>query len=182
VKRSLLSMMVFVGLFALAQSALAQEEKGKTPEKQPVKIGVYDSRCVAFAHFWTEAGQKKIQQLMADAKKAKESGDKKQMEELEKQGKEGQQKIHRQVFSTAPIDEILDEIKDRLPEIQKKAGVSVLISKWDEEKLKQYPSAEKIDVTDPLVELFKLDEKQQKVLESIKKAKPVSVEEADRCK
>ena len=42
---------------------------------------------------------------------------------------------HRQGFSTAPVDEILEHIKDDLPKIAKKAGVGSIISKWDEEAL-----------------------------------------------
>ena len=40
-----------------------------------------------------------------------------------------------QGFSTAPVTNILEQIKDKLPAINNKAGVSVLLSKWDQEGL-----------------------------------------------
>jgi hypothetical protein len=173
--------MILLTLCGIACLAQAQEKETKKEEKESVRIGVYDSRAVAYVQFSSEANLKIINEAVAKAKEAQKTMDKKAAEELANQFKEGQRKIHRQVFSMAPIDDVLEKIKDRLPEIQKKAGVSVLISKWDEEKLKQYPKAEKIDVTDALVEEFKPTEKQKKMLEEIKKTKPLSLEEADKC-
>ena len=150
-------------------------------EDRPVRIGVYDSRVVAYAHFWTDAVQKKHQSQMAEAKAAEQSGDKEKLDKLKNILRLGQRQAHRQVFSTAPVDNVLEEIKDRLPEIKKQAGVSVLISKWNKTELKQYPSAGKVDVTDLLVQVFKPTEKHLKMIESIKKAKPVSLEQAEQC-
>lgn len=151
-------------------------------EERPPRIGIYDSRVVAYAYFSSEAFQEKLQKQMAEAKKVEQSGDKEKIEKLKKGFQEGQRQIHRQVFSTAPIDNILEEIKDRLPKIQQEAGVSLLISQWDKEKLANHASAEKVDVTERLIDEFKPTEKQLKMIESIKKTKPVSLEEADQCK
>jgi hypothetical protein len=181
-KRPLLFTVFSIALLGMACSVQAEEKEAKPPEKKAVRIGVYDSRAVAYVQISSVANLKKINAMVTEAQAAQKSKDKKKAEELAKKCSEGQKKAHRQVFSTAPIDEILEEIKDRLPEIEKKAGVSVLISKWDEKKLKEYPDAEKIDVTEQLVGEFKPTEKQRKILDEIKKAKPVSLEEAEQCK
>jgi hypothetical protein len=71
-------------------------------------------------------------------------------------------------------------IKDRLPEIERAAGVTNVISKWDEPALKQHPGAEQVDVTDPLVHAFlNPTDKQLKVMEGIKKAEPVPLEKCN---
>jgi len=71
-------------------------------------------------------------------------------------------------------------LKDRLPEIQKEAGVSRLVSKWDEPTLKEFKRAEQVDVTDLLLREFKLDEKQQKVVTDLRMKEPLPLKEAEK--
>ena len=146
----------------------------------PERVGIYDSRPVAYAHFWTEAHQREINERAKAAKDAKAAGQTARSEEISAALKKEQQRIHRQVFSTAPIDDVLAEIKDRLPEIQKEAGVSKLISQWDEAALKQHRKAERVDVTDLLVREFKPGEKQLKVIADLKRKKPVPLDKIDK--
>jgi hypothetical protein len=166
---------------AVTVAGAAADESANTTDKKTERIGIYDSRAVAFAEFWTAAHQKQLSAMVADAKSAKSAGDAKKADELAEKCRQEQKKLHRQVFSTAPIDEVMLSINDRLPEIQKKAGVSELISKWDAENMKKHEAAEKIDLTDQLIAEFKPNEKQLKMIESIKKAKPVTLEQADKC-
>jgi hypothetical protein len=173
--------LVIAALLGLVGAVWAEDKTEKKAEKPATKIGVYDSRCVSYAHFWTDEHQKKMTDLYNKAKAAKKAGNK-EYDELDKALWAERKRSHRQVFSTASIDDVLETIKDRLPEIQKKAGISVLVSKWDEEKLKQYKSAEKVDVTDLLVSQFKFPptEKHKKVLDSMKKVKPVPLDQVDK--
>src|SRR5262249_32628249 len=69
------------------------------------RIGVYDSRIVAFAHFWSAENQAKQREQIKTAQTAKASGDTARFNELSKAISEGQKKSHRQVFGTAPADE-----------------------------------------------------------------------------
>jgi hypothetical protein len=178
-------LITLVALLCIAGLLQAQEKADKpeeTADKPVTKIGVYDSRCVAYAHFWTDEYQRKHNEHADNLKAAKKSGDAKELEKWNKIVWDERRGAHRQVFSTAPVDEILDEIKDRLPEIKNKTGVSLFISKWDESKLKQFKSAEKMDVTDLLVQEFKLPqtEKHKKVLDEMKKVKPVPLDQVDK--
>jgi hypothetical protein len=84
--------------------------------------------------------------------------------------------LHQQGFSTAPVDNILKHIKKKLPEIKKQAGVKLLVSKWDEKTLKEHESAKRIDVTMPLIEAFRPNEKQKKRAVEIQKSEPVPLE------
>ena len=146
----------------------------------PVRIGVYDSGTVAYAHFWSEPYQKKLQERIAAAKAAKESGDAVKPKEYQAALKAEQEQNHREVFSTAPATEAMGAIKERLPEIQKQAGVSAVVSKWDEKSMEGYKNAEQVDVTDRLVREFILPtEKQAQTISSIQKNKPLSLEKCD---
>ena len=72
-----------------------------------------------------------------------------------------------------PVDDILETIKDSLPEIRRQANVSALISKWDKKALRRYRSAERVDVTDLMVQPFNPNEKKLKTIEAMKGRPPV---------
>jgi hypothetical protein len=90
--------------------------------------------------------------------------------------------MHMQAFSTAPVDDILEHIKDSLPEIKQKAGVTTLVSKWDQEALARYPSAELVDVTMMLVDALHPNEQQRKHAIEIQKQAPIPLDEAEKIK
>ncbi len=136
-----------------------------------IRVGTYDSRAVAIAYAHSEFNE--VGAKIAELEKAKAAGDTGKIAELEAWGPAQQAKLHRQGFGTAPVDDILEHIKDNLPQIAKDANVIALVSKWDKKTLKRYKSAELIDVTDLIVAPFNPKEKQLKAIEQIKKKKPI---------
>jgi len=154
----------------------ATDENNTTAQR----IGTYDSRVVAYAHFWAPEQQKQLKDKAEVARAAKSAGDTAQFKKLSKEMSDLQEKLHRQVFSTAPADEAMAALASRLPEIQKQASVSALVSKWDQQALGSYKSAQQVDVTDLLVREFKLDAKQLKTVEEIKNQKPVPLEKIEK--
>ena len=169
-----------VALTLIAGSELrAAASAGQATEGRP-RIGVYDSRAVAYAHFWTDEHQRALKEQAQAAKTAQAAGDTSQAKTLQKALADQQHKIHRQVFSTAPAAEALAAIQPRIPEIQKQAGVTALVSKWDEPALKSHETAERVDVTGLLVGEFKPSEKQRKVIEAITAKPPVPLEQIDK--
>lgn len=144
------------------------------------RIGVYDSRIVAYAAFHTPEHQQQLNGTVAALQAAKTAGNEAETERLGKLVSEEQKRSHRQVFSTDPVTNVLAQIQDRLPAIQKEAGVTALVSKWDKSTLRQYRKAEQVDVTDRLAAEFKPGEKQLKVIAELKRAKPVSPSVAEK--
>jgi hypothetical protein len=144
------------------------------------RIGVYDSRVVAYAQFWTAEHQKQLKDKIDAGKAAKSAGDIEQFNKLSKEMADEQETMHREVFSIAPAEEAMAALKPQLPEIQKQASVAALVSKWDKQALAAYKSAQRVDVTDLLVREFKLDPKQMKTVEEIKKQKPVPLDKIDK--
>jgi hypothetical protein len=164
-----------------AASALAQEPANSSGAK--VRVGVYDSRAIAVAFGNSEAWQAstgKQLAMRAEYNAAKAAGNQKRVAELEAQGKAQQTLVHKQGFSTAPVDDILKNIQDKLPEIAKAAGVSAIVSKWDKDALAKYQSAELVDITMPLVNAFHPTERQLKFAIDIQKQAPISLEEAEK--
>jgi hypothetical protein len=146
----------------------------------PSAIGVYDSRAVAYAHFWSAPRQKNLQEQMALARDAKTAGNTAKFEEYRSAIRAGQDQIHREVFSTAPADEAMAAIKDRIPEIEKQVGVTALVSKWDGKTLQTYKDVRCVDMTDQLVRQFiQPTEQQSKVISSMEKSEPLSPEKCE---
>ena len=68
---------------------------------------------------------------------------------------------HQQGFGTAPVDDLLAHVSSELPKIQADAGVTQLISKWNEPELQKHAGAEKVDVTLKLLDAFHPNERQR---------------------
>jgi len=142
------------------------------------RVGTYDSRLVAFAAFWDDAHQARLQALTREARAAKEQGNLPRYQSLAKELSAHQHDLHMQVFSTAPIDEVLAGLKDHLPALQREAGVSRLVSQWDEVALAGVPDADRIDVTDRLVKEFHLPADKLRQLGQLKTATPLPLDRA----
>lgn len=122
-------------------------------DKNPaVVVGTFDSRAVLMAYVGSDAFTDRMQDLHADLARAKTAGDEKRVAELEAFGPELQQRIHRQGFGTAPVDDIIARIADELPAIAAEAGVEVIVSKWA--LAYRGPTAQFVDVTDLLTAEF----------------------------
>lgn len=170
------TILIAAGLILTGLLAFAQDDPGKEAKR----IGVYDSRAIAVAFVGSKVYEategKELAARMEEHKKAKAEGNQKKVDELEAWGKAKQELLHRQGFSTAPVDNILAQIKKKLPGIQAKAKVTVLVSKWDAKRLEKHPQAEKIDVTMALVDAFEPVAKQRKSAIEIQKQDPIPLE------
>lgn len=69
-------------------------------------------------------------------------------------------------------------MKDRVALIEKEAGVSRLVSNWDERTLATYQRIEHVDVTDRLLREFILNEKQLRVVADMRNKKPLPLDKA----
>lgn len=79
--------------------------------------------------------------------------------------------MHKRTFSTASVADILEKVKTELPKIAEKAGVDIIVSKW--EAVYKNPSIEIVDITSHLVKLFNPDEKTLKTIEDLRKQIPI---------
>jgi len=113
--------------------------------------------------------------LHESMKKAQEEGNESKINELNEKGKDIQAKAHRQGFGNAPVDEVIEQIKDKLPEIAKKTGVDLIVSKWKIDY--QSPGTKYVDVTDQMVQPFSPSPETLKVIQDIQKKDPVPLDE-----
>jgi Skp family chaperone for outer membrane proteins len=140
-----------------------------------VRIGTFDSRCVAIAYARSDDFKKEIDSMKMEHKKAKEEGNTQLAEKLEQLGQTRQFLAHQQGFSNASIANILSNFKDIFPGIAKNNDLKMILSEWEIMFVDE--SFELVDITDQLVEIFNPNEETKKILEKVKTMDPVPIEE-----
>lgn len=159
-----LAWLVVGALVAIAGVAAAEKPAA-------VKIGVYDSRAVAVAWARSPEFMESMQEMRQEHDRAKEAGDQKKVEELERQGPWMQVRMHQRGFSTAGAADLLGDRRSALPAIAKEAGVVAIVSKWE---LPYCDAAvEQVDVTLQVAGLFHPDEATLKIIGELQAQAPV---------
>jgi Skp family chaperone for outer membrane proteins len=136
---------------------------------------MYDSRAIAVAYCNSAEFGKSMEGITADYKKAKAAKDDKRAKEIDTQMKAQQRRAHEQGFSTGSVANIMAKVKDSLPAVAKKAGVDVIVSKWEVNY--QSSGIKVVDVTDDLVALFHVSPKGLEWVKGIKDHAPVPIEQ-----
>lgn len=158
--------------------ALADPSRSAQAPSKPavLRIGTYDSRALAVAYARSEKFAQKMSELHRQRSDAEKAGDKNRVAELDALGESMQARMHLQGFSTAPVDDVLDTVRDRLPDVAKQENVAAVARAIDY----QDASTELVDVTDELVALFNPDEQTLKIVSDLRKQKPTAIEEVAR--
>lgn len=160
-------LVLFVGVaVVLGISVNVRSEEARTT----LRVGVYDSRAIAVAYAASKYNP--VGSKMKEYKQVKAAGDTKHVKELEAWGKRSQRQLHRQGFGRVPVCDLLEDVKDKMPEMARKAGVAMITRQCD------YSSSdvEVVDVTKELVSLFDPSEKTLRTVEVLKKHKPIDLD------
>ena len=150
---ALVCVSIWAALLLPSQRGIGAEKR----EAKGVRVGTFDSRAIVVAYAHSKLFDGYMRPLMEEHKKAKAAGDTKRAAELEAEGEAQQDLFHKQGFSTWPVNDMLEHVKDKLAAVAEQAGVDVIVSKWD--ITYQKPSVEYVDVTDALVALFEPKDK-----------------------
>jgi hypothetical protein len=161
--------------FTLLLSAMISAQAVAQKKSAALKIGIYDSRTVIFA--WSRADylkqhMMKFKQQNDSAQKAHDTA---RIKELAVEAMSFQHLLHQMVFSTGSVASFMAIIKDKLPELAKKEGVSIIVSKW--ELNYSDPSFQVVDLTNQVATLFQPKENIDKMAADIAGQAPVPIEE-----
>lgn len=147
-------------------------------------VGTFDSRALLMAYVRSKQFQDYLEAQKADIDKvtarARAAGDDRLVADLDRLGPAMQLRIHRQGFGTAPVDDIVARIEDKLPAIAAKAGVDVIVSKWT--VTYRSPSARFVDVTEQLAAVFDPSPATWKNIRQIVTQDPVPLDQIDEQK
>ncbi len=162
---------VLAGLTALTLTLVARAGE---------RVGVYDSRVLAYACFNTPEHLSALRSRIAEGQAAQARGDHARYRAIADEMKAEQTRTHLQVFSTAPAPEALAALGARVEEVCREAGVARLVSRWDEAALRGVPTTDRVDVTEALVRHLPLNAKQRQVARELATKAPLPLEEARR--
>lgn len=145
---------------------VAESRAAADGEQASTRVGYYESRAIALAYF-RSAHNTRLPELQAAYEAAKKDGDKEKITKLGKQFGELQEHVHRQVFGSEPVEDCLDPIRYRLPEIMRDAKVDRL------ERLPANGKPEGVDVTDILVREYQPTDDTLRTVAEIRKHPPL---------
>ena len=160
------------GATALAEGTGAATEEGTAA----LRVGTFDSRGVALAYGRSarpDGMLAKVAELRKEQEQASEEGNEDRVKELDTEGSALQEQIHKQVFSGAPIDDILALIEHDLPGIAKSANVGLIVG----QVLHSDPGVELVDITQEMCAPFAPDGATRKMIDEIMATPPVDESE-----
>ena len=140
-----------------------------------LKIGTYDSRIIIFAWSRTDELKKFMMRIKEETDSAQTAHDTARVKEISVEAMSFQHLLHQMIFSNASVSSFLTIIKDKLPELAKKEGVSIIVSKWE---LNYYdPSFVIVDLTNQVAALYQPKENIDKMAADIAGQAPVPIQE-----
>jgi len=139
-----------------------------------IRIGTFDSRCIAIAYGRSADFMKLRDSIETIYSKAKVDSNKQIIEEIDQFKPTMQVLLHQQVFSNGSVINILEKVKGKFPAIAKENNLKMILSKW--EIMFANESIDLIDITDQLVAIFNPDEATSKIIDNIKSMEPVPIE------
>jgi hypothetical protein len=168
------AVVVLVMGLTLLVSAAAPVPTATSAEEDPpvVRVGTYDSRAIAVAYARSAHLAAVHADLVQRRSEAEARGDEALVREIEARGGALQLRLRLQGFSTAPVDDLLDAVRDRLPEVARGAGVAAILRSVDFHE----PSVEIVDVTDALVRLFDPDAGVLSLVAEVRSSAPLALE------
>jgi hypothetical protein len=165
--------------FAIISIALSGYSTVADPAvKEPpagMKIGTYDSRAVVLAYSRSALFQEHFKKMQEESKQNLEGTDTVKMKEAAYKMITFQYLLHQQVFCAGSVASIMNLVKDKLPEVAKKAGVSTIVSKW--ELTYSEPSIEVTDLTAEICSLFNPVNLDQQTMKEISNQAPIPLED-----
>lgn len=159
-----------------ASSSSEDIESTGSGSAQGPRIAVFNTRAVAMAYARSSRPDcmlARVQEIRATHQKAEENGDESKAQDLAAEAVAIQEKIHGQVFSDAPIPEILQLIKSEMAAIAKAANVDLIVG----QVLYESKEVALIDITEHMIAPFEPDAKTRQGIKELLKTQPVPLSE-----
>ena len=174
-KKRTKSILFIAGAIIMAMNILTISGIYAQKKSQGLKIGTYDSRIVTFAWSRSEFFKKRLTLISQQTDSAQKIHDTARVKEISVGAMSYQHLLHQMIFSNGSVGWIMPLVKDKLPELAKSKGVSVIVSKW--ELNFSDPSVEVVDLTSEVAQLFNPKENIDKMAGDIRKAEPIPMDE-----
>ncbi len=174
-KQKTISIFSAVVAVTLLLTSLVSSEGMAQKKSSAIKIGTYDSRTVIFAWSRSDLLKQHLIRFSQQNDSAQKAHDTARINELAIKAISFQHLLHQIIFSNGSISSFMEIVKDKLPELAKTTGVSVIVSKW--ELNYSDPSFEVVDLTKQVAALFQPKENIDKMAADIAGQPPLPIEE-----
>ena len=146
---------VFVLTFAvvlLAGLSLCSATYGEKPASEPkLRIGTYEPYILALAYYKSDMFKTRVNELVSQIKAAEADGKTELHKKLNTEGMVLQRQKRAQLSGRAPVDNIVAQMKDALPEIAQASGVVAIAANL---AYHSPDDVELLDITDAMVGQF----------------------------
>ena len=179
--KNLVSMIIVVCLAVVfAGCEKSSPVTGNTADGTPQRIGVYDSRCVAVAFAGNPEHEARTAEELAALEAAKAEGDPETIAAADDRVWESRKRLHRQGFGTAAVDDIFAFYPDQLESLEQAHDLTALVSQWDKKTIKSYRDAQRVDITEDLIDMLGPNDRQRRSALSIRKHKPLTPAQVEK--
>ncbi|MGA2822012.1 MAG: hypothetical protein ABSE72_00625 [Bacteroidales bacterium] len=166
---SVIALLILTILQPAGNTVFAQKTKAA------IRIGTYDSRIVTFAWSRSDYFKHRLIKTNQQSDSATKAHDTARIKELSVEAMSYQHLLHLMVFSNGSIGFVMAIVKDKLPELAKTVGVSVILSKWELNFID--PSIEIVDLTSQVAQLFQPKENIDQMSKDISAQQPIPIDE-----
>jgi hypothetical protein len=128
----------------------ATEPNGVATRQSGTRIGTFQRRELLIAYYGSTIHDRIMKKLKGEWDQAQLAGDMEKVKKLEAEGGASQEYAHKQLAGEAPLNNVIEHLKDAFPKIAADSGVALII----EQPLYRDPSVKEIDVTPMLVKQF----------------------------
>lgn len=119
------------------------------PEQISPRVGQVDRVDLLVAFHKSKVHDDRLRAMIKERDEARVRGDNARVRELEREGKAMQDRAHRQLAGRAPLTNIIDAIRDKLPEVAREQRVDRI-----DVVQKVKPSESSPDITKPVTALL----------------------------
>ncbi|MEI7526905.1 MAG: hypothetical protein WCJ95_21330 [Mariniphaga sp.] len=142
-----------------------------------VKIGVFDSRIIGLAYSRSGFYREQRSKFISRNDSAEMLKDSIKLKNFSIHAISSQHLMHLMVFGSGSVSDLISFVRDKLPDVAKKAGVNMIVSKFELPYIDS--GIEQVDVTNELVKLFKPEENIDKMASEFAKNKPIPLDDLD---
>lgn len=162
-------------LFAMILFMSVSNSADAQKAQKTIKIGTYDSRVIVLAYSRSEGFKTKLSGMEKKSESDMKSSDSDKKDQAAYRMITYQFLLHQQVFCAGSASAVIEIVKDKLPQVAKDAGVSVIVSKW--ELPWNDPSAEVVDLTMEIAKLFNPTPDFENTAKEVASKRPIAIEE-----
>ncbi len=156
---------IILGTTLIASIMLSTPAARAGTSDKTIRVGTFDKAAVTVAFYRSPMWANILRQKKLELEQANKINDIAKIEELNRWGSSSQEIAHRQLMGEAPLDNIMEALTPALPEIARRAGVTMIVPDLPY----AISTVQQVDVTELLLVQLKADDQTRKIIRELPK-------------